>query len=235
MRKKYWLWPKSIKKPSKPKPQSTALTLQQFCPEILGICSWRRAGMHPLIYLPAQISVQSATFPLCFSLLLDLVMKLHTRALPADLPFRRFISVMGRCDHFDMNHCFSFLAAFERVNTIIHFLLLFDPVFCDSQHPHPRRAMDQSDVVYKVGSSLTIENVTMEDGGPVHLQDIQCHQAGGQRHRHRVWWVLQPHQDGAGTRSVQPEGQRQAVKSAGWNGIREKFNQLKHLLIIYSF
>lgn len=121
--------------------------------------------MHPLIYLPAQISVQSATFPLCFSLLLDLVMKLHTRALPADLPFRRFISVMGRCDHFDMNHCFSFLAAFERVNTIIHFLLLFDPVFCDSQHPHPRRAMDQSDVVYKVGSSLTIENVTMEDGG----------------------------------------------------------------------
>ncbi|XP_027518081.1 vascular endothelial growth factor receptor kdr-like isoform X2 [Corapipo altera] len=33
------------------------------------------------------------------------------------------------------------------------------------RHPHPRRAMDQSDVVYKVGSSLTIENVTMEDGG----------------------------------------------------------------------
>ncbi|XP_077642707.1 vascular endothelial growth factor receptor kdr-like isoform X1 [Lonchura striata] len=32
-------------------------------------------------------------------------------------------------------------------------------------HPHPRRTMDQSDVVYKVGSSLIIENVTMEDGG----------------------------------------------------------------------
>uniref|UniRef100_A0A8C0VDU4 receptor protein-tyrosine kinase n=1 Tax=Cyanistes caeruleus TaxID=156563 RepID=A0A8C0VDU4_CYACU len=32
-------------------------------------------------------------------------------------------------------------------------------------HPHPRRTMDQSDVVYKVGSSLVIENVTMEDGG----------------------------------------------------------------------
>ncbi|XP_039427778.1 vascular endothelial growth factor receptor kdr-like isoform X2 [Corvus cornix cornix] len=33
------------------------------------------------------------------------------------------------------------------------------------RHPHPRRAMDQSDVVYKVSSNLTIENVTMEDGG----------------------------------------------------------------------
>ncbi|XP_027749616.1 vascular endothelial growth factor receptor kdr-like isoform X3 [Empidonax traillii] len=33
------------------------------------------------------------------------------------------------------------------------------------RHPHPRRAMDRSDVVYKAGSSLTIENVTMEDGG----------------------------------------------------------------------
>ncbi|XP_071425167.1 vascular endothelial growth factor receptor kdr-like isoform X2 [Pithys albifrons albifrons] len=33
------------------------------------------------------------------------------------------------------------------------------------RHPSPKRAMDQSDVVYKVGSSLTIENVTMEDGG----------------------------------------------------------------------
>ncbi|XP_059715549.1 vascular endothelial growth factor receptor kdr-like isoform X2 [Haemorhous mexicanus] len=32
-------------------------------------------------------------------------------------------------------------------------------------HPHPRRTMDQSDVVYKAGSSLVIENVTMEDGG----------------------------------------------------------------------
>ncbi|RMB98255.1 hypothetical protein DUI87_25158 [Hirundo rustica rustica] len=32
-------------------------------------------------------------------------------------------------------------------------------------HPHPRRTMDQSDVVYKVGSSLIIENVTKEDGG----------------------------------------------------------------------
>ncbi|RLV98495.1 hypothetical protein DV515_00010753 [Chloebia gouldiae] len=32
-------------------------------------------------------------------------------------------------------------------------------------HPHPRRTMDQSDVVYKAGSSLIIENVTMEDGG----------------------------------------------------------------------
>ncbi|KAF4800181.1 vascular endothelial growth factor receptor kdr-like protein [Turdus rufiventris] len=32
-------------------------------------------------------------------------------------------------------------------------------------HPHPKRTMDRSDVVYKAGSSLIIENVTMEDGG----------------------------------------------------------------------
>lgn len=92
-------------------------------------------------------------------------MKLHTRALPADLPFILFISVMGRCDGFDTNHCFPLLAALERVITIIQFTLLSDPAFCDSQHPHPRRTMDQSDVVYKAGSSLIIENVTMEDGG----------------------------------------------------------------------
>uniref|UniRef100_A0A803WDZ5 receptor protein-tyrosine kinase n=1 Tax=Ficedula albicollis TaxID=59894 RepID=A0A803WDZ5_FICAL len=32
-------------------------------------------------------------------------------------------------------------------------------------HPHPKRNLDRSDVVYKVGSSLVIENVTVEDGG----------------------------------------------------------------------
>ncbi|XP_037264446.1 vascular endothelial growth factor receptor kdr-like isoform X1 [Falco rusticolus] len=32
-------------------------------------------------------------------------------------------------------------------------------------HPYPKRTMDQTDIVYKVGSSLTIENVTMQDGG----------------------------------------------------------------------
>ncbi|XP_021262304.1 vascular endothelial growth factor receptor kdr-like isoform X1 [Numida meleagris] len=35
----------------------------------------------------------------------------------------------------------------------------------NGRHPYPRRTMDQSEPVYKVGSSLTIENVTMEDGG----------------------------------------------------------------------
>lgn len=37
--------------------------------------------------------------------------------------------------------------------------------FADFQHPYPRRGMDRSKPVYKFGSSLTIENVTMEDGG----------------------------------------------------------------------
>ncbi|PKU33841.1 vascular endothelial growth factor receptor kdr- hypothetical protein [Limosa lapponica baueri] len=32
-------------------------------------------------------------------------------------------------------------------------------------HPYPRRTIDQSGTVYKVDSSLTIENVTMQDGG----------------------------------------------------------------------
>ncbi|XP_009072827.1 PREDICTED: vascular endothelial growth factor receptor kdr-like [Acanthisitta chloris] len=32
-------------------------------------------------------------------------------------------------------------------------------------HPRPKKEMDQSSVVYKAGSSLKIENVTMEDGG----------------------------------------------------------------------
>ncbi|KAM6197899.1 vascular endothelial growth factor receptor kdr-like [Sarcoramphus papa] len=35
----------------------------------------------------------------------------------------------------------------------------------NGRHPYPRRTIDQSDIVYKVGSSLTIENVTMQDGG----------------------------------------------------------------------
>ena len=72
---------------------------------------------------------------------------------------------MGRYGNFDMNHCFSLLADFERMNKIIQFMLLFDPPFSDFQHPYPRRTIDQSDIVYKVGSSLTIENVTMQDGG----------------------------------------------------------------------
>ncbi|XP_054069514.1 vascular endothelial growth factor receptor kdr-like isoform X2 [Rissa tridactyla] len=33
------------------------------------------------------------------------------------------------------------------------------------RHPYPRRTIDQSGMVYKVGSSLTIANVTMQDGG----------------------------------------------------------------------
>ncbi|KAM8800200.1 vascular endothelial growth factor receptor kdr-like isoform 2-T2 [Eudromia elegans] len=33
------------------------------------------------------------------------------------------------------------------------------------RHPYPRRTIDKSGMVYKLGSSLTIENVTMEDGG----------------------------------------------------------------------
>ncbi|KAM9538297.1 vascular endothelial growth factor receptor kdr-like isoform 1-T1 [Guaruba guarouba] len=33
------------------------------------------------------------------------------------------------------------------------------------KHPYPRRTIDQSGMVYKVGSSLTIENITMQDGG----------------------------------------------------------------------
>ncbi|XP_054695149.1 vascular endothelial growth factor receptor kdr-like isoform X1 [Grus americana] len=35
----------------------------------------------------------------------------------------------------------------------------------NGRHPYPRRTIDQSGMVYKVGSSLTIENVTMQDGG----------------------------------------------------------------------
>lgn len=35
----------------------------------------------------------------------------------------------------------------------------------NGKHPYPRRGMDRSKPVYKFGSSLTIENVTMEDGG----------------------------------------------------------------------
>ncbi|XP_010192241.1 PREDICTED: vascular endothelial growth factor receptor kdr-like, partial [Mesitornis unicolor] len=35
----------------------------------------------------------------------------------------------------------------------------------NGRHPHPKRTMKQSDSVNKVGSSLTIENVTMQDGG----------------------------------------------------------------------
>uniref|UniRef100_A0A8B9MZE6 receptor protein-tyrosine kinase n=1 Tax=Accipiter nisus TaxID=211598 RepID=A0A8B9MZE6_9AVES len=33
------------------------------------------------------------------------------------------------------------------------------------RHPYPRRTIDQTGMVNKVGSSLTIENVTMQDGG----------------------------------------------------------------------
>ncbi|XP_069666990.1 vascular endothelial growth factor receptor kdr-like isoform X3 [Haliaeetus albicilla] len=37
---------------------------------------------------------------------------------------------------------------------------------CPSErHPYPRRTIDQTGMVNKVGSSLTIENVTMQDGG----------------------------------------------------------------------
>ncbi|XP_076203576.1 vascular endothelial growth factor receptor kdr-like isoform X1 [Aptenodytes patagonicus] len=35
----------------------------------------------------------------------------------------------------------------------------------NGRHPYPRRTIDQSGTVYKVGSSLRIENVTMQDGG----------------------------------------------------------------------
>ncbi|XP_074691486.1 vascular endothelial growth factor receptor kdr-like [Strix aluco] len=35
----------------------------------------------------------------------------------------------------------------------------------NGRHPYPKRTMDQSDTVYKVGSSFRIENVTMQDGG----------------------------------------------------------------------
>ncbi|XP_068008059.1 vascular endothelial growth factor receptor kdr-like isoform X2 [Melanerpes formicivorus] len=35
----------------------------------------------------------------------------------------------------------------------------------NGRHPYPRRTIDQSGMVYKVGSTLTIENVTMQDGG----------------------------------------------------------------------
>ncbi|XP_068264512.1 vascular endothelial growth factor receptor kdr-like isoform X2 [Nyctibius grandis] len=35
----------------------------------------------------------------------------------------------------------------------------------NGRHPYPRRTIDQSGTVYKVGSSLTIENVTTQDGG----------------------------------------------------------------------
>ncbi|XP_069723890.1 vascular endothelial growth factor receptor kdr-like isoform X2 [Phaenicophaeus curvirostris] len=35
----------------------------------------------------------------------------------------------------------------------------------NGRHPSPRRTIDQSGTVYKVRSSLTIENVTMQDGG----------------------------------------------------------------------
>ncbi|XP_009564578.2 vascular endothelial growth factor receptor kdr-like isoform X2 [Cuculus canorus] len=35
----------------------------------------------------------------------------------------------------------------------------------NGRHPSPRRMIDQSGTVYKVRSSLTIENVTMQDGG----------------------------------------------------------------------
>ncbi|KAM6251984.1 vascular endothelial growth factor receptor kdr-like isoform 2-T2 [Spheniscus humboldti] len=35
----------------------------------------------------------------------------------------------------------------------------------NGRHPYPRRTIDQSGTVYKVGSSLMIENVTMQDGG----------------------------------------------------------------------
>lgn len=121
--------------------------------------------LHPLIYLPAQAAERSATVPLCFSLLSDLIMKPHTRAFPADLSFILFISVMQSYDNFDMNHCFSLPADFERMNKIIWFMLVFDPLFPDFQHPYPRRTIDQSGMVYKVGSSLTIANVTMQDGG----------------------------------------------------------------------
>nr|XP_009476329.1 PREDICTED: vascular endothelial growth factor receptor kdr-like [Pelecanus crispus] len=35
----------------------------------------------------------------------------------------------------------------------------------NGRHPYPRRTIDQSGTVYKVVSNLTIENVTMQDGG----------------------------------------------------------------------
>lgn len=57
------------------------------------------------------------------------------------------------------------MADFERMNKTIPFVLLFDLLFSNFQHPYPRRKIDQSGTVYKVGSILTIANVTMQDGG----------------------------------------------------------------------
>lgn len=74
--------------------------------------------MHPLIYL-LRFQYKVPHFHSA-SLLLDLIMKLHTRALPADLPFILFISVTGRCDCFDRNFLYS-----ERGNTIIQLMMLF--------------------------------------------------------------------------------------------------------------
>ncbi|XP_059680601.1 vascular endothelial growth factor receptor kdr-like [Gavia stellata] len=52
-----------------------------------------------------------------------------------------------------------------RAETFINGRIEFIWTCPNGRHPYPRRTIDQSGMVYKVGSSLTIENVTMQDGG----------------------------------------------------------------------
>ncbi|XP_071613804.1 vascular endothelial growth factor receptor kdr-like isoform X2 [Heliangelus exortis] len=52
-----------------------------------------------------------------------------------------------------------------RAETFINGRIEFIWVSPSGRHPHPRKNMDHSGSVYKAHSSLTVENVTMQDGG----------------------------------------------------------------------
>ncbi|XP_061862722.1 vascular endothelial growth factor receptor kdr-like isoform X1 [Colius striatus] len=52
-----------------------------------------------------------------------------------------------------------------RAETFINGRIEFIWTCPNGRQPYPRRTMDRGGTVYKVGSSLTIQNVTMQDGG----------------------------------------------------------------------
>lgn len=116
--------------------------------------------MHPLVNCPELI-------PKCHisTLLLSLIRLDNDTSHKSSSCWSAFY-ILYFSDAFDTNHCFLSWQPLEGWTPKSSFCCFFDPFFLWlSQHPHPKRTMDRSDVVYKVGSSLIIENVTMEDGG----------------------------------------------------------------------